>query len=215
MFPSSSELTNDPEPSPRRRSLAIAVTILIVVMVGSVGALALLISNDRETPSRSGATPRSAATATSTQPPTTTTTAPPTRYEVRAGDSLSGIARRFGVSVVRLATVNGITDADVITPHQVLRIPRVRLAVDPVATTAGGSVSIRLTGAGSSETVTFEVDSPTDSHTGAPHVASPEGVVTATYRTAADDPVGTYTVTARGGEGTRVEATFAVQPPTG
>ncbi|SCD36946.1 LysM domain-containing protein [Streptomyces sp. TverLS-915] len=43
-------------------------------------------------------------------------------YRVRAGDTLSGIAVRFGTTVSKLAALNGIKDADRISVGQVLKL---------------------------------------------------------------------------------------------
>jgi LysM repeat protein len=219
MLPSTSEFAfPDPEPPPRRRALAIAIVILFAVMIGAATTLALLISSDggSRTRSASDATSTTAPSTTTRPPTTTTTTPPPIRYEVREGESLSGIAQRFGVSVLRLAAVNKILDPNRITPHQMLRIPRIALVVDPVTVTGGGSVSIRLTGAGPGEAITFTIDSPAGSYRGTPHIASPTGIVTASYGTAVIDPPGPRTVTATGSQGSRVQATFTVEaPPAG
>ncbi|MFC0547057.1 LysM peptidoglycan-binding domain-containing protein [Kutzneria chonburiensis] len=43
-------------------------------------------------------------------------------YTVQAGDTLSGIAARFGVSWQELAQINGLADPNIIHPGQVLRI---------------------------------------------------------------------------------------------
>ncbi len=210
--PSSQFAVAEPEPPSHRRSLTVAVALLVAVMVGATVTLVLVIRTNAGGTKR--ATTRATATTSTTllPPSTTPTTAPPASYEVRDGESLSGIARRFGVSVTRLAALNAITDPNRITPHQILRIPRIRLTVDPVTVTAGRSVAIRLTGAGPGEMITFTVNT----HTGAPHTASTEGTVDATYRTATTDPLGPYTVTAAGGQGTHAQATFTVvAPPAG
>lgn len=44
-------------------------------------------------------------------------------YRVEKGDTLSGIASKFGLSVSRLAAVNGLSDRDRIFAGQVLRLP--------------------------------------------------------------------------------------------
>jgi LysM repeat protein len=45
-----------------------------------------------------------------------------TRYTVVAGDTLSGIAARFGTTTRNLMTLNGITNADLIRVGQVLKL---------------------------------------------------------------------------------------------
>jgi LysM repeat protein len=47
----------------------------------------------------------------------------PREHLVRPGDSLSGIARLYNVSVWDLARINGITNPNLIFVGQVLRIP--------------------------------------------------------------------------------------------
>jgi nucleoid-associated protein YgaU len=43
-------------------------------------------------------------------------------YTVKSGDTLSGIAAKYGTSWQRLADINGISNPDVIYPGQVLTI---------------------------------------------------------------------------------------------
>lgn len=57
-----------------------------------------------------------------------------TTYVVRAGDSLWGISRRFGVSLNALLTANGLTVTSVIHPGQRLTIPSGTGATAPPAT---------------------------------------------------------------------------------
>ncbi len=61
-------------------------------------------------------------TTTTTLPPTTTTI--PKVYVVQRGDSLSGIAKKFGVSAAVLAGFNNITDPDKIQAGQKLKLPQ-------------------------------------------------------------------------------------------
>ena len=44
-------------------------------------------------------------------------------YVVRPGDTLAGIAQRFGVSVQEIVNANNLTNLDYLIPGQVLRIP--------------------------------------------------------------------------------------------
>jgi peptidoglycan-N-acetylglucosamine deacetylase len=44
-------------------------------------------------------------------------------YEIKAGDTLFGIAQRFGVPLQELLSVNGFTASSVITPGTRIRIP--------------------------------------------------------------------------------------------
>lgn len=108
----------------------------------------------------SGQTPQSAAAATpvplvpgSPPPPTTApvatsasapggeaaaTTAQPggeSVYVVQRGDSLGKIATRYGVTVKQIVDLNGITNPNVITPGQKLKIP----AAAPVAASTPGA----------------------------------------------------------------------------
>jgi LysM repeat protein len=75
------------------------------------------------------------ATTTSTTIVVTTTTAyVPVSYEIQSGDSLRGIAQRFGVDVDKLQILNGITNPDAIEAGAVLQIPPPTLP--PTTTTA-------------------------------------------------------------------------------
>jgi LysM repeat protein len=151
-----------------------------------------------------------------TVPPTqapTSTTAGPTAYQVQRGDTLTVIARRFGVPIETIAAANQLPNQDSLAEGQVLRIPPappVKLTVAPAATTAGRSVQLVLAGAKRSESVTFRIDSPAGSFTGPPHTAADDGTVSATYRTPLDASPGTYTVLASGNQGTTAQATFTV-----
>lgn len=72
------------------------------------------------------AAPGSPTPAPSTPKPTATpepTPAGPTEYTVVEDDTLSGIAETYGITVEDLMATNGLTEADVINPGDVLVIP--------------------------------------------------------------------------------------------
>lgn len=60
-------------------------------------------------------------------------------YTVKSGDTLSGIAQRYGTTVATLAAINGIADPNKIYPGQVLRLSGATPAPKPVS---GGQVYI-------------------------------------------------------------------------
>jgi len=60
----------------------------------------------------------------STIPETTTTVyQEPILYTVKPGDSLFGIAERFGLNMAELMSINGITNPDRVDAGQVLKLP--------------------------------------------------------------------------------------------
>jgi LysM repeat protein len=75
--------------------------------------------------------------ATPTHTPITPPTPAPTTYTVKAGDTLSGIAGLFGVSVDDIVRVNNITDPNVLSEGQVLNIPARSAGGTPAETPAG------------------------------------------------------------------------------
>ena len=143
----------------------------------------------------------------------TTTAAEPISYTVKPGDSLSGIAHRFRVSADAILKANQLTNPDRLAEGQTLLIPPavpVTLVVAPATVPPGGDAAITLTGALPAEKVTFRITTPSGAFTGPPHVATPDGKVTANYAPGAGDPTGTYTIVASGGLGTTAQATFVV-----
>jgi len=65
---------------------------------------------------------------TATAPPAPATAAASPKYTVVAGDTVSKIARRFGVSTASVLSANGLRSSSIIRPGQVLRIPGVATA---------------------------------------------------------------------------------------
>lgn len=83
-----------------------------------------------------------------TAPPPTTvavTTTVPLTYVVQAGDQLKRIAKKFGVSVTELMTVNSIANADKIEAGQTLIIPPTTAAGATRATQAPLPATTRTT----------------------------------------------------------------------
>jgi LysM repeat protein len=76
------------------------------------------------TPAAATPAPTARPTARPTATPAAATPAPATRtYKVRSGDTLSGIAVKFGTTVDAIAALNGITNPSLIRVGQVLTIP--------------------------------------------------------------------------------------------
>lgn len=66
----------------------------------------------------------------------------PSTYTVQAGDTVSGIAGRFGLSTASVLAMNGLGWKSVIHPGQVLVLAQNATATPPVAQTIGGSYTI-------------------------------------------------------------------------
>src|SRR3954464_14610348 len=110
----------------RRRSAA--GVLVALTLASAVPACGMIGGDDK---------PKSTTTALPTLPPTTaapatTSSTVPQEYVVQAGDSLSKIAKMFGVTVAALVAANGIQDPDKIAEGQRLKIPT------PTATTVAG-----------------------------------------------------------------------------
>jgi LysM repeat protein len=180
--------------------------VAVVLLVGIGGG-----SDDRNEGTGSRRTRSESTRASST---TSTTTRPPFTYSVKPGNTLTALARFFGVSKSDIIAANPNLDPDHLVEGQSLVIPSpraVELVVKPRKVAVGGSLRLKLTGAKEFENVTFELQRPTAPFIGPPHSASEDGVVTTTYELGFADPPGTYTVVARGDQGTLVQATFRVE----
>jgi LysM repeat protein len=200
--------------------MTIALSVLLLIVVVAVLVLTQL-DLGRDSSGRKKARVAAASTTVPTAPSTTTTTQPPRRtitYTVRSGDTLSGIARRFGVSTDAIVKANRITDPNHLTLGQNLKIPPApirRLTVQPAKVPLGGNVVLTLTGAPVGERITFQIQTPTSSFTGPPHVVAADGTVTTTYTPSGADVPGTYLLAAHGDQGTDVQAVLVVQSATG
>lgn len=150
-----------------------------------------------------------------TKPAATTvapTTAPPsTPYQVKRGDTLTSVARFFGMSSQTLAAANQLNSEARLTEGQVLQIPPAPPAgvtVSPPDGISGGTFTFTVTGAKVGENITFQIAAPSGRvFSGSPHKASNDGVVTATYISSGDDP-GTYAVVATGDRGTSLRTQY-------
>ena len=172
----------------------------VAVLVGCGAA-----STETARPARSRTVASSATTA-----PTTTTT-PSISYQVKRGDTLTAIARFFGVSSAAIDAANQLGGGDRLTEGQMLQIPPSPPAgvnVNPPDGIAGMVFTFTVTGAKVGEAVTFEVVAPGGGiFTGSPHTAGQDGTVTASYRTDGDE-AGKYEVVATGDRGTSLRSSF-------
>jgi LysM repeat protein len=109
--------------------------VLLNVVVSLVVTALVLIAWDRVQSARGGSitaggntvqgTPSAGATgaASGTSAPAASPTSAETLYIVKGGDTLSGIAQQFGVTVEDLMAANGLTDPNVLQVGQTLTIP--------------------------------------------------------------------------------------------
>ena len=172
----------------------------VAVLVGCGAA-----STETARPSRS----RTVASSATTAP--TTTTSPSISYQVKRGDTLTAIARFFGMSSAAIDAANQLGGGDRLKEGQVLQIPPPPPAgvnVNPPDGIAGMVFTFTVTGAKVGEAVTFEVVAPGGGiFTGSPHTAGQDGTVTASYRTDGD-AAGKYEVVATGDRGTSLRSSF-------
>ncbi len=199
-----------------RRATGITLGLLVAFIVATVGVFVLSQREDGTSGVHSGSAASSKRSSTSA-PTTTTTTRPPIDYTVKAGDTLTALAKYFGVSKTAILDANEIPDPDRLVPGQVFQIPSptpVGLVIRPAKARTGGTVEIRLTGAQPDELVTFLIVSPVGMFAGPPHTPDTHGSITTTYRLGIADPPGDYAVAARGDQVTQADATFRVVAAT-
>jgi LysM repeat protein len=192
---------------------AITLMAMAAIAVGAVYELSHLSGGGggAQAGRTTGASTTTVATATTA--PVAPTTPAATRYVVTQGDTVTSIARRFGVTTDAVVAANQLTDPDRLSLGQALVIPPpppVVLVVVPGSVQAGTSVEFRLTGAKPGENVTFTVTSAARPFSGPAHAATKDGAVSATYTPSLDAPTGTSTVSAQGDQGTTAQATFHV-----
>ena len=198
--------------------MAVAIAVLVVLMLAALIGLTRLDLGDDASAGHKKRPAHLAPTSSSTRSTTTTTTPHAIEYRVQPGDTLTSIARRFGVSTGIIVLTNRLANPDRLTVGQTLTIPPVspvRFVITPASVAPGETVRLVLTGATPSEKVTFRIDSPGGSFTGPAHQASDRGRVAATYTPAPDAPTGTYTVIARGDQGTTAQTSLIVHVPNG
>ncbi|TXK17845.1 LysM peptidoglycan-binding domain-containing protein [Homoserinibacter sp. GY 40078] len=111
----------------------------------------LKLSNSKTSSSASSSTSSSSSTSKSSAG----------RYTIVTGDTISGIAKRFGVTTQAVLTANGLSWSSIIYPGQTIAIPGTTLAVENV----------------SSVTPIDEVDDPPST----PVVSTPAPVINSTY----------------------------------
>ena len=164
-------------------------------------------------PAKVAALPPAAALPTSA----TTTTVPFTTYTVAAGDTLSAIATRYGVSVQAIANANHLTNLGALAVGQVLRIPAdisLALSITPHEGQPGTAFQFLLARVNPSDTVTFSITQPGHApYTGPQHTPDPARTVRATYQTYPGDPPGTYVVLAHASSGKGAFGSFRIDAP--
>jgi len=90
-----------------------------IALLGVIAAIALVVRGELHTASPGPATPVVSGQTTTTS---ATTAAPPTLYVVKAGDSLSAIAAKTGVSVGTLEALNPSLNPNALQTGQRLRL---------------------------------------------------------------------------------------------
>lgn len=128
--------------APARRKLvgwtAIAAFCALAIAVSGCKDRRLLDADGSTTtrvPARSSAVVTSVSTAASPTAATRVVSVPVTEYRVRDGETLSGIAKKFGASVGAIMDLNNIVDPNRITVGQTLKVPLPSVGTPDPATT--------------------------------------------------------------------------------
>ena len=189
----------------RRGCLARVVAVVGVAVLAGCGAASTETGRSAQAENAAANAPATTAAA-----PTTTTT-PSISYQVKRGDTLTAIARFFGVSSAAIDAANQLGGGDRLTEGQVLQIPPsppAGLNVTPPDGIAGMVFTFTVTGAKVGEAVTFQVVAPGGgTFSGSPHTAAQDGSVSASYRTDGD-AAGKYDVVATGDRGTSLRSSY-------
>jgi len=189
----------------RRGCLARVVAAVGVAVLAGCGAASTETGRSAQAENAAANAPATTAAA-----PTTTTT-PSISYQVKRGDTLTAIARFFGVSSAAIDAANQLGGGDRLTEGQVLQIPPsppAGLSVTPPDGIAGMVFTFTVTGAKVGEAVTFQVVAPGGgTFSGSPHTAAQDGSVSASYRTDGD-AAGKYDVVATGDRGTSLRSSY-------
>src|SRR4051812_8701993 len=126
-------LTVDPAPRPagERSSLSKGLfATLPIVLVGSMAAMTINLAGAVEPANAKPAKPKGMAgqsgrklpTATVETAPTTVQAPAPNLYDVAAGDTVSDIAGRYGLSTASVLALNGLSWSSLIFPGQRLKL---------------------------------------------------------------------------------------------
>lgn len=109
--------------SEKRATAPTATPVSAVAPSGSPVSLSPTAMPSRTSAPSSTAAPSPTAAVTAVKLPTPTATPAPTTYVVKPGDTLSGIADRFGISTSALLQANGMRDPDKLAEGDRLVIP--------------------------------------------------------------------------------------------
>jgi LysM repeat protein len=120
----------------RRRVSAVWLLLALPLLVAACGG-----TTGTAEPIRLVVTPVASPTPT----PLAAPTVPPVTYRVKAGDTLSGIADIFGVSVDDIVRANNIADPNSLAEGQTLTIPGRSLSPTPKIETTTTPVSSTMT----------------------------------------------------------------------
>lgn len=192
----------------RRRVLLVLLGLTTVALLAVIGLTRLRVART------SGPRPVASTGTVATAIPAPLTLRPvvpePERhrtYTVRAGDTVDGIASRFGRAAAAIVGRNRLATPDHLTIGQRLVIPAAPTLRVAVGRSGPSGVRVRLAvRAEGGEQVVFAIRSPVGEYTGPARPVDPDGRVHATYD--APPTPGRYDVTATGDRGTVATAAF-------